>query len=311
MFYQDRNLSVSNRFPRLLASIGLCLLLIASDAIAQETLEQFLAYQEEAWGNGVVSDDTAGAFSKRSFAFWLAHAVEHNANPAKFEEVKAIYHQNQQKYKRESTIALDRYEDTIEQYRRFDKRNTLAKKPVLFVGSSSIVFWETAKAFPEFPVINRGFGGASLPEVIHYYDDVIQKHAPSTIVVYSDIDVENGKSPEFSANAFKELVNRVEQDFPATQIVFLSMKPTLIDDALGRDVRKNKMMTNQILADYSESKDNLHYLDISRVMFADGARLKDEIFLADGMHLNPRGYDLWNPIVRAKLEQIAAGKSAK
>jgi hypothetical protein len=33
------------------------------------------------------------------------------------------------------------------------------------------------------------------------------------MVIYCDIDVETGKSPEFSVNAFKELINRVEQDF--------------------------------------------------------------------------------------------------
>lgn len=69
-------------------------------------------------------------------------------------------------------------------------RNTLAKDPILFVGSSSMVFWETENSFPEYPIINRGFGGASLPEVMHYYDDVIKKHNPSMILLYCDIHVE-------------------------------------------------------------------------------------------------------------------------
>jgi hypothetical protein len=38
------------------------------------------------------------------------------------------------------TIKIDRYEEAIENFRRFDSRNSLAKNPVLFVGSSSIVF---------------------------------------------------------------------------------------------------------------------------------------------------------------------------
>ena len=124
------------------------------------------------------------------------------------------------------------------------------------------------------------------------------------VVVYCDIDVENGKSPEFSVQAFKQLANRISEDFPTTNIVFLSMKPTLIDDVLGKQVRENKIMTNNLLADYSDSKDNLHYVDISSVMFADDTGLKDEIFLDDGMHLNALGYELWNPIVKAKIDQI-------
>ena len=60
-----------------------------------------------------------------------------------------------------------------------------------------------------------------------------------------------------------------------------------------------------MLAEYGASKSNLHYVDISEVMFADEARLKDEIFIGDGMHMNKLGYDLWDPIVKAKIDQIA------
>jgi len=70
------------------------------------------------------------------------------------------------------------------------------------------------------------------------------------MVVYCDIDVENGKSPDVAVNAFKDLVNRVKNDFPETQILLLSMKPTLIDDFLGKDVRKNKIITNEKLKAY-------------------------------------------------------------
>lgn len=292
------------KFFKLIGLTGFSFLSIISIATAEDTLEQFIAYQEEALAAEVVDDELKSAFRRRSNEFLIPNAVDYNANPEKYRQVMSIFHQNQEKYKRDRTIKIDRYADTIEQYRRFDKRNALAKNPILFVGSSSIAFWETAQSFPGYPVINRGFGGASLPEVIHYYDDVIKKHAPSVMVVYCDIDVENGESPEYSVNAFKKLVDRVDQDFPDVEIIFLSMKPTLIDDVLGKDVRKNKLATNDLLAEYSKNKDNLHYVDITEVMFANESRLKDEIFLGDGMHMNKLGYDLWDPIVKAKIDQV-------
>jgi len=295
---------MTNTTLKSLTIATLVIFLASANAVADDSLEQFLAFQESAATEVEVNAESTAAFYQRSFQFWIPNAVDYNANPEKYREIISIYHQNQAKYPRNRTIDLNRYADTIEQYRRFDKRNTLPSEPVLFVGSSSIVFWETSQSFPDYPVINRGFGGASLPEVIHYYDDVIKKHAPSVIVVYCDIDVENGKSPEFSVNAFKQLVNRIDEDFPSSDVVFLSMKPTLIDDVLGKQVRNNKIITNRLLAEYSESKDNLHYVDISEVMFADDLRLKDEIFLRDGMHLNNQGYVLWDPIVKEKIDQI-------
>lgn len=272
-------------------------------AMAQETvtLEDYHRYLETALKTEVDSENTAD-FYKRSFGFWMANKIDYNDSSEKYKETMSLYHQAQSKYVRDRTIKIDRFESTIESYRRFDARNKLPENPILFVGSSSIVFWETANSFPEYPITNRGFGGASLPEVMHYYDDVIKKHNPSMMVIYCDIDVENGKSPEFSVNAFKKLINRVEGDFADIPILLMSMKPTLIDDILGADVRKNKMITNQQLAEYANSKSNLHYVDITSPMMDENGKLKSEIFLDDGMHLNSHGYAFWDPVMKAAMD---------
>tara|TARA_B100000809_G_scaffold198984_1_gene198861 strand:- start:251 stop:529 length:279 start_codon:yes stop_codon:yes gene_type:complete len=64
-------------------------------------------------------------------------------------------------------------------------------------------------------------------------------------LLYCDIDVERGRSPDVAVNAFKDLINKVKDDFPETQILLLSMKPTLIDDFLRQEGRKNKIITNE------------------------------------------------------------------
>jgi lysophospholipase L1-like esterase len=199
------------------------------------------------------------------------------------------------------TIKIDRFESEIENFRRFDSRNTLPKKPVLFVGSSTIVHWETATSFPEFPVINRGFGGASLAEIIYYYDDIIKKYSPLILVVYSDIDVENGKPPVEAANSFKDLVNKVRKDLSETQIIILSIKPALIDNFIGKDVRKNKLSTNKLLLEYCKEEKNLNYVDVAATVFKQDGNLRRDIFLPDGMHMNSSGYALWNRVIKEKL----------
>jgi len=269
-----------------------------------ESLEQYIAFLEKAHATETVSEEATAEYYRRSFAFWMPNKMAYNSEPEKFAKAMDLYHEGQAKYVRDRSIEIDRFESTIESFRRFDARNTLAKDPILFVGSSSMVFWETANSFPEYPIINRGFGGASLPEVMHYYDDVIKKHNPSMILLYCDIDVEQGRSPEFTVNAFKELVDRIEQDFPATPVLLLSMKPTLIDDFLGRDVRKNKLLSNQLLEEYAESKATLNFVDISSAMIGENGRLKDDIFIGDGMHLNPLGYELWDPIIKREIDSI-------
>lgn len=276
----------------------------AQENLAAESLEQYIGFLETTQATEAVSAQTTAEYYRRSFAFWMPNKIAYNSEPEKFTKAMDLYHQGQAKYVRDRSIEIDRFESTIESFRRFDARNTLAKNPILFVGSSSMVFWETAISFPDYPIINRGFGGASLPEVIHYYDDVIRKHNPSMILVYCDIDVERGRSPEVAVNAFKELVDRIEQDFPQTPVLFLSMKPTLIDDFLGKDVRKNKLLTNKLLMQYAESKETLSYVDITTSMINASGNLKDDIFIGDGMHLNPLGYELWDPIITREIDNI-------
>jgi len=291
---------------RLILIMFLCASLTAyaqeKDVIDDDS--QFMDFLENALENGLVNEETTQMFHQRSRTYWRGQILEYNQNQEKYKKALSLFHQNQQKYKRNKPIKIDRFESQIENFRRFDNRNALAKNPVLFIGSSSIVYWETSNSFPSLPVINRGFGGASLPEIIYYYDDIIKKHSPSMLIVYCDIDIEGGKSPDEAVNAFKKLVNKVNIDFPQTQILLLSMKPTLIDDFIGIDVRKNKIITNKKLNEYCYGQKNLYFVDITTTMLKLDGSLRSDIFLSDGMHLNPLGYKLWSPIIKSKIKDL-------
>ena len=59
----------------------------------------------------------------------------------------------------------ERFKQEINQFKAWDEKNTFSKNAVLFVGSSSIRLWKTAVAFPQLPVVNRGFGGSHISDV--------------------------------------------------------------------------------------------------------------------------------------------------
>ena len=282
--------------------------LFAQENLIEDGNQQFINYLENTLENDVVNAQTTEIFYQRSWAYWGSNLEDYILNPEKYDRVLSLFHRSQQKFKQESLIDIERYEDEIENFRRFDNRNTLAKNPILFIGSSSIRYWETSKAFPDLPIINRGFGGASIPEIIYYYDDIIKKHSPSILIVYCDIDVEQGKSPSSTVDAFKELVNKVKTDFPQTQILILSMKSTFIDEILGKDVRKNKIITNDKLNEYCNDEKNLHFVDITNTMLNSDGGLRSDIFLSDGMHMNPLGYTLWNPVIRKEINGLSKQK---
>ena len=73
----------------------------------------------------------------------------------------------------------------IEACKKMDQSNPPEKGSILFVGSSSFTIWKDIQNyFPEYAIINRGFGGSSLSDVIHYASDIIYPYQSSQVVIY-------------------------------------------------------------------------------------------------------------------------------
>ena len=73
----------------------------------------------------------------------------------------------------------------IKAFRRADSITAPPKNAILLIGSSSFTNWkDVAKYFPDQTIINRGFGGSSLPHMIMYAEDVIFKYNPKQILIY-------------------------------------------------------------------------------------------------------------------------------
>ncbi|MCL5244312.1 hypothetical protein M4I21_00730 [Cellulophaga sp. 20_2_10] len=294
---------------RLLMLLFLCAT-ISSSAQEESTFndKQFIEYLTNSLKNDEVNTENKNTFLKVSRNYWNDRKLDYNVHPENYKKAMSLFHKNQEKFKEiervPNTKRNHRIEDAVKNFQNFDDRNTFSKNPILFVGSSSIAGWKTSISFPEFYVMNRGIGGMDMHEIIYYYDILIKKHAPSIVAIYCDIDIEQGKSPQESVAAFKELTRIIKADFPNTVILLLSMKPVMIDDFIGRDIRTNKMITNDQLLKFSTEENNVEFIDLASPMLNTEGTLKTEIFIEDGMHLNQLGYDIWNPIVRTALQKI-------
>ncbi|MCL7763415.1 GDSL-type esterase/lipase family protein [Polaribacter sp. Z014] len=297
------------KMTRLLLILFLCAN-ISSYAQESSTFDDkhFVEYLTNSLKNNDVNIENKNAFLKASRNYWNDRKLDYNLHPENYEKAISLFHENQEKFKGIERAANNksnnRIENAVKNFQNLDDRNTFSKNSILFVGSSSIAGWKTSISFPEFYIINRGIGGMNMTEIIQHYEILIKKHAPSVIVIYCDIDIEQGKSPEIAVNAFKELIRKIKEDLPKTSILLLSMKPVMIDDFIGRNIRKNKMITNELLLEFSEKENNIQFVDLASPMLHIDGKLKTEIFINDGMHLNKLGYEIWNPIIRNILLEL-------
>src|SRR5829696_428711 len=75
--------------------------------------------------------------------------------------------------------------DDVQKFKKQDSTQFPPRHAILFVGSSSFTNWVDVKDyFPGHTIINRGFGGSSLPDVIYYADDIIFPYHPKEIIIY-------------------------------------------------------------------------------------------------------------------------------
>lgn len=194
-----------------------------------------------------------------------------------------------------------RFESELDTFAEWDKRNSFPENAILFTGSSSIKGWETHLAFPELPIINRGFGGSHISDVSYYYERVIKKYAPALIVFYAgDNDIAAGKSVTRVFEDYINLTDRVLKDNPDTQFLFVSIKSS------GSRIDKWELMNevNQQVDEHSQANERLHYIDLASPLFDSQGLPESVFFQEDLLHLSKKGYQIWNETMRAELNSI-------
>ena len=197
--------------------------------------------------------------------------------------------------------AVSKWETEIAAFETSDKTNPPPKDAILFVGSSSIRLWKTlAQDFPGHSVINRGFGGSQLADSIAFADRIVIPNRPKMVLVYAgDNDIAAGKTSEQVLADFKAFAGKVQTALPETRIAFISIKPSL-----GRWQLVDKMkIANRLIADYARQKKNLMFIDVFTPMLGPDGEPRKELFVADGLHLNAKGYDLWTSIIAPHLDR--------
>jgi lysophospholipase L1-like esterase len=223
----------------------------------------------------------------------------HEYNSKQSTDLDTIFYVNEMS-KYLDTIYLDRFEEEIIAFEKIDSAERLQTGKVLFLGSSSIRMWtDLASDLHPIPVINRGFGGSTMPEAVYYFNRIVLPYKPNTIVLYEgDNDLTaDFLTHEVVLSTFKLFVRLTERYLPNTHIYFISIKPSP-----AREEFLDKMLiTNMLIEEYCNKGRHLHYIDITQEMFDSYGEIRRDIFEYDELHMNRKGYDIWSKIIKHAL----------
>ena len=189
--------------------------------------------------------------------------------------------------------AQNPFEKEIVAYEKQDSLAMPAKGQILFIGSSSFRLWKTfTRDMQDLPPsINRGFGGSTLADALYYFDRMVVKYQPKWVIMYEgDNDLAKGKTPQVIAAEYDEFKARLAKQVPGAKLVFVAARPSLARTAL---LEKQRELNGLIKAkgDY--------FIDMHSPFFLADGSLMTDIFVADRLHLNEKGYVIFANQIRA------------
>jgi lysophospholipase L1-like esterase len=191
--------------------------------------------------------------------------------------------------------------DDIQNFKKQDSLHFPPRHAILFVGSSSFTNWtDVQEYFPLHTIINRGFGGSSLPDVIRYADDIIFSYRPKQVVIYcgeNDIAGADTVTAQIVFDRFKQLFKMIRNHLHKRSLLYISMKPSPSRQHLMPKFDE----ANELIKDYLGKKKRAVFVDVYHEMLnQDGTPMKD-IFLEDSLHMNAKGYAIWQKLIEPYL----------
>lgn len=189
----------------------------------------------------------------------------------------------------------------IQTFKKQDSVSFPGTGKILLVGSSSFTKWKDVQNyFPAYPIINRGFGGSSLTDVIRYRDDVIFKYQSKQIIIYcgeNDFAASDTVSAEIVISRFKELFSLIRSRYKKVPIAYISMKPS----PSRKHLLPKFLVANLAIKNFLKKKRKTDFIDVYYKMLKKDGTPMDDIFIEDKLHINAKGYAIWQKLIEPYL----------
>ncbi len=194
------------------------------------------------------------------------------------------------------------FQDEINAFKKEDSAQFPPKHAILFIGSSSFRFWSDVQTyFSGYTIINRGFGGSSLPDVIHFAPDILFPYHPKQVVIYcgeNDLAGDTSLTANDVFNRFKTLYQMIRDSLgEKVNVVYVSIKPSP-----SRAFLLPKMVAaNKLIQQYLSKQKEAAFADVFHPMLDANGKLRPELYRDDQLHMKPAGYAIWKKVIQPYL----------
>lgn len=193
-----------------------------------------------------------------------------------------------------------RFADEIIAFAREDAARPPPTDPIVFTGSSSIRRWVTLREdFAGLPVLNRGFGGSTMTDLLMHFERVIGVYRPRALVLYcGENDIAQGRDPIDTANDYIELIRRCRQVRADMKILVILMKPSPRRWSLWSQMTAANRRIELIC-----EKAEVATLDLAPLMLGSNGEPRPDLYIDDQLHMTADGYRIWAECICAWLRR--------
>jgi lysophospholipase L1-like esterase len=172
---------------------------------------------------------------------------------------------------------------------------------IVFTGSSIFQFWtHLREQMAPMPVLNRAIAGTVTSDMLNRIGDLVLRYRPRIVVYYcGSNDVSAGEDAAPIVERTKRYIQILHEKLPDTFFYY-----TAIQMAPEKRARWEVVAAvNRAMEAYSREARNVGYIDLNPVLFDSRHRIREDLFLPDGLHFRPEStaYAEFSQIVRPIL----------
>ena len=162
-------------------------------------------------------------------------------------------------------------------------------------------------------IVNHGFGTSSADDLLYYYDRMVRPYKPRALVLATmGNDVGFGYSAKDIMEIQARIINWAQADFPGIRIYCFAAYPALKRKNQVNVHTRIRSEYNQYLEDFCARTENCIYVPLVKQAFffedpadiGDFDKVREDIFVEDQVHLNPKGYRMFMDFIRELLDDL-------
>jgi len=196
------------------------------------------------------------------------------------------------------------WETDIQKFEQLDKSATYPEDAILFAGSSSIRLWETLEEdMAPYSVIQRGFGGSKLSDMVVYAERIVDPHPCKAIVIFIANDISGGekdKSPEEVAGLFRILLKTIRKTHPDTPVFWIAVTPSPSRWKVWTEIQQ----ASGLIKNICDNQRNTYFIRTDFAFLGENGKPIPELYRDDNLHLSPEGYAVWTEIIKKELDSV-------